>query len=166
MTASAWLGLGARVVLGGFFVYSGMAKALHPADFLKLLRVYELTQEPWILNSIAAVLPWFEVFCGGLLILGIGVRGTALVALMMLLPFTAVVWNRAAGLQAAQGLPFCAIRFDCGCGTGEVAICQKLVENGVLMAGAVLLVLAPRLPWALRPELAGRTRTVPNPPPG
>ena len=43
-------------------------------------------------------------------------------------------------LQAATGTPFCAIRFDCGCGTGEVVICPKLVENTLLtLAGAILV---------------------------
>lgn len=130
----SWLLLAARWLVGGFFLYSGLAKALDPAEFLKLLRLYELTSQPLILNLIAAVLPWFEVFFGLLLVLGVAVRGSALVALLLLIPFTAVVVHRALGIQEATELAFCAIRFDCGCGTGEVAICRKLVENGVLMA--------------------------------
>lgn len=130
----SWLLLGARWLVGGFFLYSGLAKALEPAEFLKLLRLYELTSQPLILNLIAATLPWFEVFCGLLLVLGVAVRGTALVALLLLVPFTAVIVHRALGIQEATDLAFCAIRFDCGCGTGEVAVCRKLVENGVLLA--------------------------------
>jgi uncharacterized membrane protein YphA (DoxX/SURF4 family) len=144
-----WLFL-VRLFVGGFFVYSGLAKGLHPADFLRLLRVYDLTSEPVLLNLIAAALPWFEVFCGLLLMLGVAVPGTALIALLMLLPFTAVVLNRALELQATTGLPFCAIRFDCGCGTGEVAICNKLVENGCLVGLCLWLTFSVRSRWALR----------------
>jgi hypothetical protein len=107
---------------------------------------------------VAAALPWFELFCGLLLVLGVAVRGTALVALLLLVPFTAVVLHRALGIQEATGLAFCAIRFDCGCGTGEVAICRKLVENGVLMALAMGMVMGRRSRLALLHQFAKRSR--------
>jgi uncharacterized membrane protein YphA (DoxX/SURF4 family) len=123
----------ARGLLGALFLYMGLSKALHPVEFLKLVREYELVQTPLLLNSIAAALPWFEVFCGVLLIAGVAVRGSALMLLLMLVPFTLVVLQRALALQAVLAVSFCAVKFDCGCGTGEVLICRKLVENGVLM---------------------------------
>jgi uncharacterized membrane protein YphA (DoxX/SURF4 family) len=130
----------ARWALGGLFVYMGLVKALDPVKFLKLVRQYEMVSTPWLLNSIAACLPWFEVWCGLLLVLGVFVRGSALMLLAMLLPFTAVVFHRASVLAAAKALPFCAIKFDCGCGTGEVLICGKLVENtGLILLSVWLL---------------------------
>jgi len=128
-----YAGLLGRWVLGGLFVYMGLAKALHPDAFLKLLRQYELTDSSFLLNSIAVTLPWFEVFCGLLLLAGVAVRGTALWLLLMLVPFTAVVLHRALGISSLQHIAFCAVRFDCGCGTGEVLICRKLVENSLLI---------------------------------
>ena len=122
----------ARWLLGGLFLYLGLNKALHPVEFLKLVRQYELVQSPLLLNSIAAALPWFEMFCGLLLVAGVAVRGSALTALLMLVPFAFVVLDRALAIQAASAIPFCAVKFDCGCGMGEVFICHKLVENGVL----------------------------------
>jgi len=122
-----------RWLLGILFLYMGLNKALHPVEFLKLVRQYELVQDPLLLNSIAAALPWFEVFCGLLLVAGLGVRGSALMLVLMLVPFTLVVLRRALAMQAALAIPFCAVKFDCGCGTGEVFICRKLVENGVLV---------------------------------
>jgi uncharacterized membrane protein YphA (DoxX/SURF4 family) len=109
----------ARWLLGALFLYMGLSKALHPVDFLKLLRQYDLTQSSLLLNSMAAALPWFEVFCGLLLLAGIAVRGTALTLLVMLVPFTGVVLHRALLLQAALNIPFCAVKFDCGCGTAR-----------------------------------------------
>jgi hypothetical protein len=76
-------------------------------------------------------LPWFEVVCGALLLAGIAVRGSALILIGLLVPFTWMVLHRALALGAA--IPFCAIKFDCGCGLGEVPICRKLVENVVLI---------------------------------
>ena len=123
----------ARWLLGALFLYMGWTKALHPEVFLKLLRQYDLTHASVILNSLAAALPWFEVFCGLLLLAGIAVRGTALTLLVMLVPFTGAVLHRALLLQAALNIPFCAVKFDCGCGTGEEFICRKLLENFLLI---------------------------------
>ena len=107
----------------------GLVKALHPEDFLKLVRQYQMVNSPFLLDSIAAVLPWFEVFCGLLLLAGVAVRGAALMVLLMLGPFTIIVFRRALAIAAAKTLPFCDVAFDCGCGTGEVVACNKLVEN-------------------------------------
>lgn len=132
-------GVASRLFLGGLFVYLGLNKALHPVEFLKLLRQYDLTSSPFLLNSIAASLPWFEVFCGLLLIAGVAVRGSALLLIAMLLPFTFVVFQRALAIKSAADIAFCAVKFDCGCGTGEVFICHKLFENFLLVLLAVWL---------------------------
>jgi uncharacterized membrane protein YphA (DoxX/SURF4 family) len=137
--AGAAVALLARWLLGALFIYMGLNKALQPDDFLKLVRQYELVQTPLLLNLIAAGLPWFEVFCGLLLVAGVAVRGSALMLVAMLVPFTAIVLHRALAIHAADGIAFCAIKFDCGCGTGEVFICRKLIENSVLTLLAVLL---------------------------
>ena len=131
-----WLdyaGVLCRWILGAVFIYMGWTKAIHPEAFLKLLRQYELTSNSFVLNSIAAGLPWFEVFCGLLLLAGVAVRGTALLLLLMLIPFTAVVLHHAMAISDLQHIAFCAVRFDCGCGSGEVLICRKLLENTVLI---------------------------------
>jgi uncharacterized membrane protein YphA (DoxX/SURF4 family) len=140
----------ARWLLGAAFLYVGLNKALHVVDFLKLLRQYDLTQNSLILNSMAAGLPWFEVFCGLLLLAGIAVRGTALTLLVMLAPFTWVVLHRAWLLEAALKIPFCAVKFDCGCGAGEEFICRKLLENVLLMLLAAWLLAGHGRQWSLR----------------
>jgi len=129
-----------RWLLGSLFVYMGLQKALHPVEFLKLLRQYDLVQSHLSMNLIAATLPWFEVGCGLLLIAGMAVRGTALVLFVMLVSFTAMVTKRALAIHAAGGGAFCAIQFDCGCGTGAVFICRKLMENLLLALLAAALV--------------------------
>ena len=124
----------ARWWLGIVFIYMGLNKALpHPEAFLKLVRQYDMVSNPVLLNMIGAALPWFEVYCGVLLLMGVAVRGAALNLVAMLVPFTLIVLKRALAITAASGIPFCAVKFDCGCGTGEVFICHKLVENSVLL---------------------------------
>ena len=128
-TSADALAVFARWALGAFFVYMGMSKALHPEAFLKLVRQYELVGSPFLLNSIAAALPWFEVFCGLLLVAGVAVRGAALMLVLMLVPFTVVVAKRALGIATARAVPFWTVKFDCGCGNGEVLIWKKMLEN-------------------------------------
>jgi uncharacterized membrane protein YphA (DoxX/SURF4 family) len=130
----------ARWVLGALFLYMGLSKALHPEEFLKLVRQYEMVSNPFLLNSIAAVLPWFEAFCGLLLLAGVAVRGTAVLLVVMLVPFTLLVLKRALAIAGVKGLPFCMVKFDCGCGAGEVFICNKLLENSLLIFVACALV--------------------------
>ncbi len=130
----------ARWWLGCVFIYMGLHKAVpHPEYFLKLVRQYDMVTTPFLLNSIGAALPWFEVFCGVLLLVGVAVRGSALNLVAMLVPFTLIVLKRALAIAATSGLPFCAVKFDCGCGAGEVFICHKLVENTVLLLLALWL---------------------------
>src|SRR5690348_5935586 len=69
--SSVVLPIAARWVLAAAFIYMGMHKVLAPAEFLGLVRQYNLTNNYIILNCIAAALPWFEVFCGLLLLFGI-----------------------------------------------------------------------------------------------
>jgi uncharacterized membrane protein YphA (DoxX/SURF4 family) len=144
----------ARWLLGVLFIYTGWQKIWDPVTFLKLVRQYDLVQTPFLLNSIAATLPWFEVFCGALLILGVAVRGTALTLVCVLVPFTAVVWHRALVLEAAKLIPFCMVKFDCGCGTGEVFICTKLVENFLLILLSCWVIAGRGRGCALRYSLA------------
>ena len=149
---AGWLVL-ARWLLGALFLYMGLSKALHPIEFLKLVRQYDMVQNHFLLNLIASTLPWFEVYCALLLLAGVAVRGTALMILGMLIPFTAVVLNRALAIHAAGQLAFCAIKFDCGCGTGEVFICHKLAENTLLAFIAFGLLYWPYARFCLRHSL-------------
>lgn len=150
-----YLGVASRWLLAVLFIYMGGTKALDPAAFLKLLRQYDLSTHSLVLNSIAGALPWFEVFCGLLLLAGVAVRGSALLLLCMLVPFTLVVFKRALAISDLQHIAFCAVRFDCGCGAGEVLICHKLVENSLLALLACLPLAGHGRRFAARFSLIG-----------
>jgi len=136
----ARLGLLARLAVGAMFIYLGFLKLQDPVAFLKILRIYDLFPQRayWLMNLTVAALPWMEIACGLLLILGVAVRGTALLMLLLLAGFTFAIYSRAGVLQAEQQISFCSIAFDCGCGTGVVNACGKLTENGALMLACVL----------------------------
>lgn len=142
-----------RFVLGGMFLAMGLQKALHSVEFLKQVRAYHIIDSAWMLNTVAVTLPWLEAFCGLCLLVGIAIRGASLLMACLLAPFTlAVVW-RAWGIYGTGGVPFCSIKFDCGCGAGEVYICEKVVENLAMLAGAWFLVARRNHRLALRPAL-------------
>jgi uncharacterized membrane protein YphA (DoxX/SURF4 family) len=148
----------ARWALAAVFIYLGFEKALQPVEFLKLLRQFHVFETPWLLNFAAATLPWFEIICGLLLLLGVAVRGTALIVLGLLVPFTVMVLLRALELRGASGVALCAVKFDCGCGTGEVLACGKLAENALLIVLAIALVVSTCDRFCLRPVLRGDPR--------
>ncbi len=148
-----WIAAIARACVGLLFIYMGMSKAFDPVGFLKLVRQYDLPVNFLFLNGIAMTLPWFEVFCGLLLLFGVAVRGTSLLMLGMLIPFTIVVIHRALEIATLKDLAFCAVKFDCGCGAGEVYICAKVVENVLLAAISAWLAAGWGKKLALRYEL-------------
>jgi hypothetical protein len=118
----------------------GLVKALQPVAFLKLARDYDLVHQAWVLNTLAAALPWFEALCGMLLLGGIAVRGTALMLAAMLVPFTAMIVRRGLEMASLHHQALCLVKFDCGCGMGEVMVCHKLVENVLLFLLCLWLV--------------------------
>ncbi len=144
------LAVGGRWLLGGLFIYMGLSKAVHPEVFLKSVDQYQLVKEPLFLNSVAVALPWFEIICGLLLLAGVAVRGTALLLIAMLVPFTLAVLKRAISIAGAKGLALCAVKFDCGCGMGEVFACRKVVENCLLLLIAGWLLTGRGRAFALR----------------
>ncbi|HOW69827.1 MAG TPA: DoxX family protein [Phycisphaerae bacterium] len=132
----------ARLILGGVFVYNGAVKASHPFDFMKMVREYHMVPDhPAIfLNLIGSALPWLEIWCGLLLILGLAMRGSALLILTMLVGFTIAVTVRALNIYFTEGKAFCEIYFDCGCGTGIEWICGKIPKNlGMCILSLVIL---------------------------
>ena len=153
-----WLPLIARLVVGVTFLSMGASKIDDPVVFLKLLREYGTLPEqpPWMLNGTAVVLPWLEVLCGALLVLGIATRGTALVLFGMLAVFTTAIALRALEVQSAEDIAFCAVAFDCGCGGGPQNICRKLTENSGLMLASLVVLLGGGGRFSLRSRLFGQ----------
>lgn len=134
----------ARLVLGGVYVWFGWNKVVEPVAFLKALRDYDLlpVAPPQALNLTVVVLPWIEILCGGLLLVGAWLRAAGALLLGLTAVFTVALTLRAGELAEAAGLGLCAVRFDCGCGVGEVWFCPKLAENVGLLALAVVAVVS------------------------
>ena len=112
------------------FVYAAYTK-LRQSWLLFALSIdsYQLLPE-WAVLTLARTLPWLELALGMLLIVGVWLRYSSLVATGILaLFFTVMVvsYFRGAGI-------------DCGCfGVGEPLSAKTLVRDGALLASAVAL---------------------------
>ncbi len=160
----------ARLLVGGWFIYLAINKLLDPIEFLKQVHEYGLVPDsmPIALNTIAIVLPFLEIACGLALITGSAVRGSAATIALMLVAFYPPLIVRALSIYHETGVAFCDVRFDCGCGTGEVFICSKLAENTVLLALSMLALLSRSRRFCLgacctEKEGTPRTHSTPEP---
>ena len=135
-----------RLIIGSLFVWMGWQKIKEPVTFLKLMRQYSIFDEQsgyFLMNFVAVVLPWVEVVCGLVLLSGVALRGAGLTAAAMLVVFTPMILMRGMELfNEGAASTFCGVKFDCGCGAGEVFVCRKLLENGALLFGAVVVLFA------------------------
>ena len=133
-----------RLLIGGLFIYMGVVKIQEPIEFVKQVNLYEMLPQtpPHLLNATGILLPWLEVVCGLALVLGVYLRGAGTILALMLVVFTPAIFLRAWGIHSTEGTPFLEIAFDCGCGSGEVIIWQKLLGNTGLLLGVLVAVFS------------------------
>ena len=142
-----WLGLLARLTLGGVIFVAGALKVTTPYKSAAAMRAYELLPIS-IANFFGYALPWFEVGLGALLILGVATRLSAFFAGSLMIVFILAIAS-----AWARGLSI-----DCGCfgGGGQVApgetkYLQEILRDVGLTLLAVYLYWRPHTKWALEP---------------
>ena len=92
------------LVLGGTFLYSSWHKVADPPDFAHVINNYKLVP-PSLINPVAILMPWFEVFAGLAVLTGFLRRGGAMGLGLMTLAFIAAL-----GFNLYRGHPTI-----CGC---------------------------------------------------
>jgi uncharacterized membrane protein YphA (DoxX/SURF4 family) len=131
VTAQPWIGLLARLVLGGVLLVAGYMKVIAPDKSQMAVRSYEMLPNS-IANLLGLVLPFLEIAIGVLLVLG------ALTKVMAALGgLTMVIFIIAISQAWARGL-----NIDCGCfgGGGAVAPGQtKYLQEILRDTGLALL---------------------------
>ena len=83
----------ARLILGGVFVYAGIAKIASPREFARIVINYHILPEK-IAVYFAFVLPWIELMLGIFLLIGVRVKETALGLSGLLVVFAVAVLVR------------------------------------------------------------------------
>jgi len=134
--------LAGRLLLGGVFVVASMEKIADPSAFATSIGNYRLVS-PDVALVVATILPWLELFCGLGLLFGLAARGSALLASLMLIVFTAGVAS-----ALARGLDI-----SCGCFTQDPSAGKmgsaKLAENALLLLCSIILSFSVNLRFTL-----------------
>jgi uncharacterized membrane protein YphA (DoxX/SURF4 family) len=132
------------IALGALFIYASWDKIEAPRKFASIVYHYRLVGPSATLgflpaNLLAVVLPWVELVCGVLLIVGLWRREAAALTAAML-----VVFVFAVGWALAQGIDI----KNCGCfsvsSEGRTAGVKLILGDlGLLLAAVYLVVLPP-----------------------
>lgn len=140
----SWLGLLARLVVGGVWVAAGAVKLPDPAASVQAVRAYQLLP-PSIVPTVGQLLPMVEIVVGLSLVAGLLTRGAAVVSALLFVAFLVgiiSVWAR-------------GITIDCGCfgggGFDPDAASQYPWE---VARDAALLLLSGYLVWVGRTRIA------------
>ncbi len=144
--SGVFVGLLARLVVGGVWVVAGALKLPHPDESVRAVRAYDLLPEA-VVPVVGHALPVVEVMVGACLLLGLLARGSAVVSSLLLVAFIVGIssaWAR--GLQIECGC------FGGGAGPAQNATAKypwELARDVGLLALSLWLVWRPRTPWAL-----------------
>ena len=140
-----WIGLAARLVVGGVWIVAGALKLPDPAASVRAVRAYDLLPEA-VVPTVGHLLPVLEVVVGVCLVLGMLTRVMAVVSALLFVAFIigiAAAWAR--GLQ-----------IECGCfgGGGYDANAAgdypwEIARDVGLLIASAYLVVRPRTRWSV-----------------
>lgn len=121
-----------RWFLGVVFIYAAVGKILDPITFAGQIDNYRILSYIFI-SPLATILPWVELLCGLLLIIGHWLRGASLLTVAMNLVFIIAIAS-----AMIRGLDI-----DCGCfslrAQGSQVGLRRIVEDVVFLAAATLI---------------------------
>jgi uncharacterized membrane protein YphA (DoxX/SURF4 family) len=139
-----WLGLVARLVTGGVWIYAGAVKLPDPYASVQAVRAYELLPAS-AAEAVGYLLPPLEIVVGLALVLGLLTRGAAAVSAVLFVVFIvgiASVWAR-------------GMEIDCGCfGGGGYDPDASSSYPWEIARDAALLLASLYLVWLRRSRLA------------
>jgi putative oxidoreductase len=147
----SYLPAAVRIMLGAVFAYSGILKIADPVAFAGSVAAYQIL--PYFGSYLtAAVLPFLELTCGLMLVLGYRVRASALIITVLNLVFMVALCS-----AIARGLDI-----DCGCfkqGGEKTTPWTALGRDVVLLAMTVYVLKSgtrkQEQPPALEPDPIG-----------
>lgn len=120
-----------RIGLGLVFIYAGILKIRDPIAFAGSVAAYKLL--PYFLNYlVAATIPWVEVTCGTLLVIGVRVRATAGIVAAMNILFIFLLTS-----TIMRGLDI-----DCGCfrqGGEKTSAWIAIIRDIFFLSAALIL---------------------------
>ncbi len=134
-----------RLLIGGMLIYASFYKIIEPASFAKSIWYYHLVPG-YLINLMALILPWLELFCGVGLILGILYDGSRLWSALMMVVF----------IIALASTIYRGIDIDCGCFKASQGATKSawsaLIFDLVAMLFIVQLMLSKSRRWLVCPK--------------
>ena len=95
--SSNYLSLLLRYYLGFLFITVGVSKISHTSGFAESVASYQIIPY-WSVNFVAVALPWVELVCGMLLVIGLRTRAVAVIISILLFTFaTGILINLVRG---------------------------------------------------------------------
>lgn len=145
MGPMGWVTFAARLLVGGVWLVAGLLKLPDLPSSVRAVRAYQLLPEA-VVPAVGYALPILEVVVGLMLLVGLMVRGAAVVSGVLFVAFIV-------GISAAWAR---GLQIDCGCFGGGGYNANATDEYpweiardlGLLLASA-WLVWRPRSPWAV-----------------
>jgi uncharacterized membrane protein YphA (DoxX/SURF4 family) len=125
-----------RLIIGAMFIYVAYNKFINPEEFAKAIKNYDMLPLQ-VINIMAIILPYIELFSGLFLILGIYKKGSSAIIGISLIVFIIALTT-----AFARGL-----NIDCGCGFSsliqETASKNELVirifEDILMLLGIIII---------------------------
>jgi len=136
-----------RLLIGIIFVFSGVTKLPMHSQFVTIVESYHILPQA-LATAYALALPWVELLAGSYLLLGVQIRPSSLVSLLLALSF--LVANIS---SAVSGESFCGSCF------GEaiiLPILQALVLDIAIIIATVYIYIVGRQPYSFDSLFARR----------
>lgn len=126
--SNKYLALIFRFYIGGVFIYASMYKINYPWEFAETIAGYQLVPF-WSVNLLAVAMPWLELVCGVLLVVGIRSKSAVAIIAGMLVLFTVAI-----ALSLIRNIPI-----GCGCfsSVGENISWMTVVRDLVWLAMSI-----------------------------
>lgn len=137
-----------RIGVGALFILAAYLKLENPQSFvdsIKAFKVFDLDTQSHLVVLAAFTIPWLEMLCGVLLVIGLWTRAAALALSVLLAAFTVgVISVLYRGLDVSCG---CFGKYEWPC-TGSIGACH-VVRNSVLLLASLLVTVRGAGPVAL-----------------
>jgi uncharacterized membrane protein YphA (DoxX/SURF4 family) len=146
MQGIGWIGVAARLIVGGVWLAAGLLKIPDPTENVRAVRAYQLLPES-LVPMVGHALPVLEILVGVCLIVGLLVRANAVLSAILLVAFIV-------GISSAWAR---GLSIECGCfggGGGPAVNAQakypwELARDVGLLVASGWLIYRPRSPWAV-----------------
>ena len=128
-----------RMIIGLIFIYASLEKIAYPAYFAVSVQNYQLIPD-YFTNIIAVVLPWLELYCGILVLIGYWHQAGAAIVSLLNIVF----------IMALTSAVFRGLDIDCGCyGAGSSVNISRIIEDLFLLSFSLHITLFPQSKFAL-----------------